>query len=55
MKWVLLAPFRVVTRLLLFLAAVAAILEADDGEAEAGRKRWLGRHHPTSHLPRHNR
>ena len=34
-----------------------AVLADEGGEADAdwGRKKWLGKHHPTSHLPRHNR
>ena len=44
--WLITVPFRFV----FWLAMLAD--EGGDGDAEVGRKRWLGRHHPTSHLQR---
>lgn len=40
---------------LMFWAAADRILNADEKDAEKGRQRHLGKHHPTSHLPRHAR
>ena len=52
--WLVGLPFRLLFRVLLLAAVVQAALEGvdGDGEADRGRKWWLGRHHPTSHLHR---
>jgi hypothetical protein len=48
-------PFKLLLWLLTVWAAAEALADADDGDAERGRRTSLGRHHPTSHLPPHNR
>lgn len=54
--WLATLPLRVLLGLLaggvVFLVGLLSQGGRDDGEAEWGRKRVLGRNHPTSHLHR---